>query len=377
MENIQPQQILKRSTCFKLSLEEKVKKKIRQTCNEIWNEEWSGILFYTTEGSFKNGDLLIKVLDLYVMDIGSQSYTEFDMSAEVIHYMSEKDLIGCYTGLIHSHNNMPTFFSNTDINTLRDEALVSNHFVSLIVNNKGEYSAAITRKGTIEKNIKSNISFNTFNDEPVKSIEEGVIKENFLEWFPLKVVTPKEDIELIKEVHNRLESLKAKVKTLYSNPYLQGTQEQYTFNFDKEPVFKNTEDINDKKVTIPNSSPTNAKVKCDPKLVKSLLLQLLTGSIIISDNSKLDIKKWASSMTNFFDKRFGKSNEDFQYFTIWADEHVGFICTYIMEENVDNINFDPDEISSAYAEALIEELENLPQNKYIRYYINALKGFIL
>lgn len=81
------------------------------------------------------------------MDIGTQAYTEFDMNPDVIAYMCENpELLDCQMGLIHSHNNMSTFFSETDTATLKEEGRDRNNFVSLIVNNAGTYTAAITRR---------------------------------------------------------------------------------------------------------------------------------------------------------------------------------------------------------------------------------------
>jgi hypothetical protein len=63
--------------------------------------------------------------------------------------MVTEDLMDCDQGLIHSHNSMATFFSSTDDSTLVEEGKDRNFFVSLIVNNAGTYTAAVTRKSTI------------------------------------------------------------------------------------------------------------------------------------------------------------------------------------------------------------------------------------
>lgn len=96
---------------YKLIIPEKVEKKIRFTCQKVWNTEWSGTLFFTHEGSFENNDLVIRCVDIYIMDIGTQAYTEFDMNPDVIAYMcSNPELLDCQMGLIHSHNNMSKKF---------------------------------------------------------------------------------------------------------------------------------------------------------------------------------------------------------------------------------------------------------------------------
>lgn len=95
----------------KIIIPENVEKKIRYICNRVWNTEWSGTLFFNYSGSFENNDLTITCKDIYVMDIGTQTYTEFDMSPDVISYMTENpELLDCQMGLIHSHNNMSKKF---------------------------------------------------------------------------------------------------------------------------------------------------------------------------------------------------------------------------------------------------------------------------
>ena len=47
-------------------------------------------------------NLVITCKDIYVMDIGTSAYTEFDMSPDVISYMTDNtDLLDCQMGLIH------------------------------------------------------------------------------------------------------------------------------------------------------------------------------------------------------------------------------------------------------------------------------------
>ena len=87
---------------YKLVIPIEIEKKIRFTCQKVWNTEWSGTLFFTYEGSFENNDLIIKCEDIFIMDIGTQTYTEFDMNPDVISYMTNNPkLLDCQMGLIH------------------------------------------------------------------------------------------------------------------------------------------------------------------------------------------------------------------------------------------------------------------------------------
>ena len=173
----------------KLIISEEINYKINYLCNKINNTEWSGVLFYSFTGVFEK-DLVITVEDILPLNIGNVTYTEFDGNdVDIPNYIIDNNLINCRQGLIHSHHNMSTFFSNTDLNTLSEEGENNIHFVSLIVNNDNEYSAAITSKIRIQKKITTttttNGSFISFegrnyngNDdsESVEIIDEYIIK---------------------------------------------------------------------------------------------------------------------------------------------------------------------------------------------------------
>lgn len=101
----------KHTDTYKLVISADVEKKIRHLCNRISQVEWSGTLFYTYSGSYEEGTLEIRCVDIFPMDIGSQAYTEFDMSPDVVAYMADHpELLDCQMGLIHSHNNMAKQF---------------------------------------------------------------------------------------------------------------------------------------------------------------------------------------------------------------------------------------------------------------------------
>mgnify|MGYP003293859401 CR=1 FL=1 len=116
-----------------------------------YNKATDRLVIIYVNGNIKNKNKNLKIIceDIYLMDIGSHTFTEFDMSPEVCGYIVENDLTDCQMGLIHSHCDFATYFSNTDTNTLKEEGSTRNHFVSLIVNNDGPYTAAITRISNI------------------------------------------------------------------------------------------------------------------------------------------------------------------------------------------------------------------------------------
>ena len=95
-------QLLKRQSTYKLVVPEKVEEKIRYLLRKFPSTEWSGILFYSHEGTFENNDLVITCQDIYPMDLGNATYTEFRMSEDVAGYMAENiELFDYDMGLVH------------------------------------------------------------------------------------------------------------------------------------------------------------------------------------------------------------------------------------------------------------------------------------
>lgn len=380
---------------YKLIIPAEVERKIRFTCQKVWNTEWSGTLFFTHEGSFENNDLVIRCVDIYIMDIGTQAYTEFDMNPDVIAYMTEhSELLDCQMGLIHSHNNMSTFFSGTDTATLKEEGRDRNNFVSLIVNNAGTYTAAITRR-VKSKQVKESVSYEFFGDGEKHDTKEYVSSVDEIEWFYLKIENENETFSF-PDMAARLEEIKQakaerakKAQTpVYSSGYKPIIANSYGTKagpanlvkkeLDKPKVvqpslFDGVDDLPfEEDYQIPYGQVTFDKVT-----LKSLVLQLITGSIIISNDSKIDISKWAKSMPTLYEKRFGKGEENMKNFKMWADTYAEYLTWYTTDEKLEELGFDETEICAICAHDMIEELTKLPENDYIKGYIDALQKYLV
>lgn len=380
---------------YKLIIPAEVERKIRFTCQKVWNTEWSGTLFFTHEGSFENNDLVIRCVDIYIMDIGTQAYTEFDMNPDVIAYMTEHpELLDCQMGLIHSHNNMATFFSQTDTATLREEGRDRNNFVSLIVNNAGSYTAAITRKIKL-KQVKESVSYEFFGDGEKQDTKEYVSDADEIEWFYLKIEKEGENYSF-PDMAARLEEIKQakaeKAKKVqipaYQGGYKPVIANSYGTKAGPANLVKNESDKS--KVVQPtlfdnmdylpfddDCSLPYGQVTFDKVTLKSLVLQLITGSIIISNDSKIDITKWAKSMPALYEKRFGKGEEGMKNFRVWADTYTEYLVWYTTDEKLEELGFDETEICAICAHDMIEELTKLPENKYIKEYIDALQKYLV
>lgn len=380
---------------YKLIIPAEVERKIRFTCQRVWSTEWSGTLFFTHEGSFENNDLVIRCVDIYIMDIGTQAYTEFDMNPDVIAYMTEHpELLDCQIGLIHSHAGFQTFFSQTDTATLKEEGRDRNNFVSLIVNNAGTYTAAITRR-VKSKQVKESISYEFFGDGEKHDTKEYVSSADEIEWFYLKIEKEEEDYSF-SDMAARLEEIKQakaeKAKKVQTSVYQSGYKPIIANSYgtkvgpanfvkkesDKPKVVQPTlfDDIDD----LPfddNYSLPYSQVTFDKTTLKSLILQLITGSIIISNDSKIDITKWAKSMPTLYEKRFGKDEEGMENFKMWADTYTEYLTWYVTDEKLEELGFDETEICAICAHDMIEELTKLPENEYIKGYIDALQKYLV
>lgn len=400
---------MKKLDTFKLIIPEEVEKKIRYICQQIWKDEWSGVLFYKPEGRFEDGTLAIRCVDIYVMDIGTAAYTEFDMSPDVISYMTcNPELLDCQMGLLHSHNNMSTFFSGTDTATLKEEGMDRNHFVSLIVNNEGTYTAAITRKVKATKTITENFSYSTFEDEEIADTKTYTVESEELEWFYLKIEFEKNESSFQEELKARLEEIrnikaeKAKQFSLKQSIYLdrygnwKGSQPQQGTLFPEigkkvtqsyisqvgpaNKIIKESEDklpfdidYIDNKIS---GEIPYGHIEFNKETIKSLVLQLITGSIIIPNESKIDVKKWAQGMVPLYERRFGKGKEGMKLFETWADGYIEFLCWFTEDEALANMGLNDDELVALCAHDIIEELTKLPENIYIKAYIDILEGYL-
>lgn len=384
---------------YKLIIPAEVEKKIRFACQKVWSAEWSGTLFFTHEGSFENNDLVIRCVDIYIMDIGTQAYTEFDMNPDVIAYMCENpELLDCQMGLIHSHNNMSTFFSGTDTATLKEEGRDRNNFVSLIVNNAGTYTAAITRR-VKSKQVKESVSYEFFGDGEKHDIKKYVTKGDEIEWFYLNIVK-EVDTSSFQDMEARLEEIKkrkaekakeakmAKKQSFQLNSWGHPSQVPYNTKnsyVPKEPaqksLFKDDFDFQDYTRVLGGRKEepeiSYGTVKFNRNTIKQLVLQLVTGSITVSDTSKIDINKWAKSMPAVYQRRFGKGEEGMRLFELWADTYTEFLVWYAEDENLESQNMDETEICAICAHDMIEELTKLPENDYIQGYIEALQKYLV
>lgn len=115
-------------------------------------------------------------------------------------------------------------------------------------------------------------------------------------------------------------------------------------------------------------------VTVDKDIVQSIVRQLVTSSIIISNESAVDVKKWANSMESLYRRRFG-SVKEFEYF---ASNYVDYLINYTYDGDVMAvINNDDSTMAALLAHDVREELEKLPKNPWLSVYIKLMDDYII
>jgi len=172
----------------KLILSKEVVMKIHYLHTRVKNNtEWSGILvFNTKEGSIDNpANWVLEAEDFIFMDVGTGAYTEYDFDTDDTYSFDKyTDAMaeGKRLGHIHTHHNMKTFFSGTDMSELHENAPNHSYYVSLIVNYKepDEWCAKVAFvgeekvSGTITRTKNSLFNLLGFGSEVTETIEKVV-----------------------------------------------------------------------------------------------------------------------------------------------------------------------------------------------------------
>lgn len=262
---------------------------------------------------------------------------------------------------------MATFFSGTDINTLKEEGRDRNHFVSLIVNNEGTYTAAVTRKVKAIKTIQESYSYGSFEDTTITGANNYQEEVEFIEYFGLDITKEGETFSF-QELDNRLTEIRKRKSSMAS--IAKPINVPYHKPVEKEPSYPTlfTKDELD-------DEPKNKIISISEADVQHVLLQLITGSIIIRDTSKIDVKKWASNMPQVFGDRFGKDKMGMNNFEQWAGAH----CEFLIYDK-SPIGLTAEEESNwvtNFAISLYQELDILPENEYIKTFKEILEQWMI
>lgn len=391
-------QLVKGSSIYKLIVPEKVEKKIRYLIRKYPSTEWSGVLFITHQGSFEDNDLIITCQDIYPMDLGSSTWTEFQMSEDVASYMANNiELFDCDTALIHSHHSMGAFFSGQDIKMLQQEGNDTNCFVSLVVDTKGTYVAMITRKVKTESEVtikNLNKSYEFFG-EGIKQISHNdtitkVITKEVIEYFDLDVERHKvfNDLDYLDSRFDEIIQKKNNNKTKsdtnipWNNGKIKESYQSPLFDYKYENEQLKPSKINVSDGELDKLMDIGFKWTPDPKKIHAAVVHMLTCSLIANPD-KIDLKQWVTKhLVNVYKKIFGansildtKSNIN-NAFTEWKDFIIQFTLDYfdysdVSEQILSNYGM----VENYVIKAILDELYEYTNIPYVQEYYDALMGY--
>lgn len=371
----------KQDNTYKLIITPELEEKIRFLCARFPNNEYSGVLFYDYTGRFEDNSLVLTAKDFCLMDYGSATYTEFDKSAEICNYMIEHDLLECQQGLMHSHDQMSTFFSGTDLGTLQEEGSDMNNFLSLIVNNAGQYTAAITRKVKHIPHVTEVLEYEFFGEETINigNDEYDAIESYEIEYFFLNIEKPTVNIGYT-DLFNRIEEIskdKTKITNISREPR---TNLIVDSTLKATPLYKET--------NIPFSKANTAvqagvdtdesidynKYKFNETDLNNIVKQLLIGSPIFTPK---DLNEWVQKMPTVFSKRFGEGQKGLANYRAFIGYFVEFLVTEAFDDNLAEEGYLEDSQMAICAYGILQKLHTFKTNSFIEVIEDEVERFII
>lgn len=371
----------KQDNTYKLIITPELEEKIRFLCARFPNNEYSGVLFYDYTGRFEDNSLVLTAKDFCLMDYGSATYTEFDKSAEICNYMIEHDLLECQQGLMHSHDQMSTFFSGTDLGTLQEEGSDMNNFLSLIVNNAGQYTAAITRKVKHIPHVTEVLEYEFFGEETINigNDEYDAIESYEIEYFFLNIKKPTVNVGYT-DLFNRIEEIskdKTKITNISREPR---TNLIVDSTLKATPLYKET--------NIPFSKANTAvqagvdtdesidynKYKFNETDLNNIVKQLLIGSPIFTPK---DLNEWVQKMPTVFSKRFGEGQKGLANYRAFIGYFVEFLVTEAFDDNLAEEGYLEDSQMAICAYGVLQKLHTFKTNSFIEVIEDEVERFII
>ena len=373
--------LIKKDNKYKLIITPSLEEKIRFLCARFPNNEYSGVLFYDYTGRFEDNSLVLTAKDFCLMDYGSATYTEFDKSAEICNYMIEHDLLECQQGLMHSHDQMSTFFSGTDLGTLQEEGSDMNNFLSLIVNNAGQYTAAITRKVKHIPHVTEVLEYEFFGEETINigNDEYDAIESYEIEYFFLNIEKPTVNIGYT-DLFNRIEEIskdKTKITNISREPRANLIVDS---TLKATPLYKET--------NIPFSKANTAvqagvdtdesidynKYKFNETDLNNIVKQLLIGSPIFTPK---DLNEWVQKMPTVFSKRFGEGQKGLANYRAFIGYFVEFLVTEAFDDNLAEEGYLEDSQMAICAYGVLQKLHTFKTNSFIEVIEDEVERFII
>ena len=276
---------------------------------------------------------------------------------------------------------MPTFMSGTDLGTLQEEGSDMNNFLSLIVNNAGQYTAAITRKVKHIPHVTEVLEYEFFGEETINigNDEYDAIESYEIEYFFLNIEKPTVNIGYT-DLFNRIEEI-SKDKTKIAN-----ISREPRANLIVEPTLKATPLY--KEANIPFSKVNTTvqtgvdtdesidynKYKFNETDLNSITKQLLIGSPIFTPK---DLNEWVQKMPTVFSKRFGEGQKGLANYRAFIGYFVEFLVTEAFDDNLAEEGYLEDSQMAICAYGVLQKLHTFKTNSFIEVIEDEVERFII
>lgn len=378
--------LIKKDNRYKLIITPSLEEKIRFLCARFPNNEYSGVLFYDYTGRFEDNSLVLTAKDFCLMDYGSATYTEFDSNPEICTYMIENDLLECQQALCHSHNVMCTNPSGTDLNTLVEEGSFRNNFLSLIVNNAGNYTAMLTRKVKHIPRVTETLEYEFFGEGTINlgTDEYDAVESYEIEYFFLDIEKPTVNIgytnlfdrinEISKDKVINISSKNENFKTIHNpntnliipptvqEPILEG-------KLPFEGLSKPKAEVDEEEELIDYDS-----VKFNNNQLNSITKQLLMGSPIFNPK---DLNEWVDKMPTAFSKRFGEGQKGLANYKAFIGYFVEFLLSEAFDEDLAEEGYMEDYQMPICAYGVLQKLHQFKSNSFLDIIEEEVERFII
>ena len=281
---------------------------------------------------------------------------------------------------------MGAFFSGQDTKTLNIEGNDTNCFVSLIVDTRGTYQAAITRKVNKKKEVITKIYGSTYEffGDGTKVLDGGGgdgirtdASETIIEYFMLDVQREETNnpLDYLDARFEEIERQKKPATHIVNNNYIRAydpkkadtTLVKFGSDYDEDMSFREyrnkSQEVKQPALfgeDIMNEMIDPLEWTPDPTIIHKLLTQMITCSLIIGD---IDLKQW---VTRHMEKKYEELFADTMQLDSWMEFIVEFILNQYPCDNVpESVMDDFDTYQCKIAEALADEMGELPCNSYL------------
>ena len=378
--------LIKKDNRYKLIITPSLEEKIRFLCARFPNNEYSGVLFYDYTGRFEDNSLVLTAKDFCLMDYGSATYTEFDSNPEICTYMIENNLLECQQALCHSHNVMCTNPSGTDLNTLVEEGSFRNNFLSLIVNNAGNYTAMLTRKVKHIPRVTETLEYEFFGEGTINlgTDEYDAVESYEIEYFFLDIEKPTVNIGYTNLFDRINEISKDKVINIASKNENFKTIHNPNTNLIIPPTVQ--EPILEGKLPFEGLSKPKAEVDEEEELIdydsvkfnnnqlNSITKQLLMGSPIFNPK---DLNEWVDKMPTAFSKRFGEGQKGLVNYKAFIGYFVEFLLSEAFDEDLAEEGYMEDYQMPICAYGVLQKLHQFKSNSFLDIIEEEVERFII